>query len=179
MFAALTLAAGPALACPSVLVDETKKAQLMESVRTATSEEEAKVLNDQLWEIWANAPDSYSQELLDEGMSRRSSYDFAGAAAAFDALVEYCPHYAEGYNQRAFVNFLRQDYDAALDDLEVTLSITPDHIGALSGRALTYMGLGRNEEARRDLTEALKLNPWLPERRLMPQLEQATGGKDI
>ena len=39
------------------------------------------------------------------------------ATDALDRLVEYCPNYAEGYNQRAFVSFLRQDFEAALVEL--------------------------------------------------------------
>ena len=82
-------------------------------------------------------------------------------------LVEYCPEYAEGYNQRAFVNFLRQDFPPALGDLDRAIELSPNHIAALSGRALTLMGLGRNEEAREALKQALELNPWLSERSLL------------
>ncbi|MCY4180919.1 MAG: tetratricopeptide repeat protein, partial [Litoreibacter sp.] len=100
---------------------------------------------------------------------RRGSYDYLGALTQFDALVAYCPDYAEGYNQRAFVHFLSGSYDKALQDLDRTLEITPDHIGALSGRALTLFELGREEQGQLALRAALAFNPWLPERfRLRP-----------
>ena len=122
-----------------------------------------------LFSLWLRAPDEAAQELLDAGMKRRGSYDFLGAIAAFDRLVEYCPTYPEGYNQRAFINFLRQDYEAALVDLDATLALQPNHVGAQSGRALTLMNLGRLEEARTQLQEALENNPWLSERALLAE----------
>jgi len=81
--------------------------------------------------------------------------------------VDYCPAYAEGYNQRAFVNFLRQNFAPALEDLDRALALSPRHIAALSGKALTLMGLGRDAEAQDVLRSALELNPWLNERHLL------------
>jgi Flp pilus assembly protein TadD len=84
-------------------------------------------------------------------------------------LVEYCPDYAEGYNQRAFASFLRRDYNAALVDLNKALEIMPNHIAALSGKGMTLMGMGRNEEGQEALRGALALNPWLAERALITE----------
>ena len=100
-------------------------------------------------------------------MAKRESFDFLGARDALDALVEYCPQYAEGYNQRAFASFLRRDYAAALVDLDKTLEIMPNHIAAMSGRGLTLLGMGRTEEGQEALRNALRLNPWLAERSLI------------
>ncbi|WP_367834162.1 tetratricopeptide repeat protein [Wenxinia marina] len=97
------------------------------------------------------------------------------ARALFGRLVDYCPDYAEGYNQRAFAAFLVQDYEAALDDLDTALALNPDHVAALSGRALTLMGLGRMDEGQAALRAALALNPWLGERAMLIELP----GEDI
>jgi tetratricopeptide (TPR) repeat protein len=105
--------------------------------------------------------------MLDQGMMARSSYDFLRALDRFGALVAYCPHYAEGYNQRAFVNYMRGDYAKALPDLERALELNPLHVGALSGRALTLMALGEEAEGQKALREALEVNPWLAERHLL------------
>ncbi len=133
----------------------------------ARGQGDAKVLTDELWTLWTDAPDARAQQLLDEGMRKRSAYDFPGARDALDALVAYCPDYAEGYNQRAFVNYLRQDFAAALVDLDRVLMMSPNHIAALSGKGLTLMGLGRHDEAQMALRAAVALNPWLSERSLL------------
>ena len=130
-------------------------------------EAEAQRFGNQLWEFWADAPDARAQEILDRGMTRRSAYDFLGALSDFDRLIDYCPEYAEGYNQRAFVHYLRRDFAAALRDLNRALELSPQHVAALSGRALSLLGLSRLDEARATLQEALNLNPWLPERYLL------------
>ncbi|KIC41567.1 hypothetical protein RA27_10035 [Ruegeria sp. ANG-R] len=140
---------------------------LIAQTQSATSERDARVIAGQMWQYWTDAPDARAQTLLDRGMARREAWDLLGALEELDALVGYCPDYAEGYNQRAFVNYLRQDYGAALIDLDRAIALSPNHVAALSGRALSLLGLNRLDEARAALTGALELNPWLSERALL------------
>jgi len=162
---------GQATECPTPPDHRAALSDLFAAAKQAEGEAEARRLNTQMWELWADAPDATAQGWLDEGMSRRESFDFAGAIAAFDALIAYCPDYAEGYNQRAFVNFIRQEYDAALPDLDRAVALQPRHTGALTGQALTLIALQRPAEAALALRRALELNPWLSERHLLPSLE--------
>jgi tetratricopeptide (TPR) repeat protein len=168
------MAASSAVAdtCPAAPDHSDALAGLIQSLQEAKDSSAAHMISNQMWSYWADAPDTYAQELLDEGMSRRSAYDFDGAMLAIEALIAYCPDYAEGYNQRAFVNFLRGDYAAALPDLERAVQMSPRHIAAMTGQAMTLMALQRNAEAALILRAALALNPWLSERSLLPILEQ-------
>ncbi|MGV6805675.1 MAG: tetratricopeptide repeat protein [Ruegeria sp.] len=152
--------------CPPAPDHSVRYDELVGQIQQAETEMAAREISNKMWELWADAPDEAAQSVLDRGMSRRSAWDLLGALQDFDRLIEYCPEYAEGYNQRAFVNFLRQDFESALTDLDRALELSPNHIAAMSGRALTLMGLQRMEEARVALAEALALNPWLPERHL-------------
>lgn len=164
----------PALAhaqCPPVPDRDDALAALFTQARQAPDARAAAPLSQRMWAIWADAPDDRAQEMLDRGMARREAFDFGAAEAAFDALVEYCPDYAEGYNQRAFVAFLRGDFDAALVDLDRALARQPLHVAALSGKALTLIELGREADAQDALGRALSLNPWIPERRLKRDLD--------
>ena len=167
------LAAGPALAdtCAEAPDHSAALSGLIVAAQQAPDEMSARLISNDMWALWADAPDDHAQELLDEGMTRRSAYDFDGAVVALDALVTYCPDYAEGYNQRAFVRFLQQDFEAALPDLERAIALSPRHIAALAGQAMTLVALERNGEAAMVLRTALKMNPWLSERRLLPLLE--------
>ncbi len=115
VFAALLLLSLPAPAiadCPPVPATVEARAALLAQIRTAPDEATARGLMDRLWRLWTEAPDARAQALLDHGMDRREAYDFAAAEADFDELVGYCPDYAEGWNQRAFVRFLRGNYEA-------------------------------------------------------------------
>tara|TARA_R110002033_G_scaffold64188_5_gene115192 strand:- start:255 stop:833 length:579 start_codon:yes stop_codon:yes gene_type:complete len=171
--------------CPAPADHSDELATLFEQARAAPTEMAARAATDGLWKVYLRAPDAEAQAVLDRGMARRDSYDYLGAKTDFDRLIAYCPDYAEGWNQRAFVYYLQGDFVRALADLDEALARTPDHVPAQSGRALTLMQLGQREEARAQLLEALANNPWLSERALIapgaplgPQ-PPADPGKDI
>ncbi|WP_166415959.1 tetratricopeptide repeat protein [Cochlodiniinecator piscidefendens] len=164
---ALIVAPVVAHACPNVGERPDRYGEIYQELQTVENEAEARLLGNELWEFWAVAPDVQAQELLDLGMTRRAQFDFDGATESFSALIEYCPHFAEGYNQRAFVSFIQSDYVSALQDLERAIELAPDHIAAIAGQGLTLRQLGRTEAAQTALRRALALNPWLPERQYM------------
>jgi Flp pilus assembly protein TadD len=67
-----------------------------------------------------------------------------------------------------------------LTDLDRAIELSPNHVAALSGRALSLLGLKRLDEARDALNTALELNPWLSERALLePGGLLDPPGKDI
>lgn len=165
--------------CPEAELDHAREAELFEELKAAPDHAAAGRINGALWELWTTAPDPAAQKMLDSGMARLRRGDLATAHEDFDALVAYCPDYAEGYNQRAFAFYLQQSFAPALEDLDRALARSPNHVGAHSGRALTLMGLGRDAEALEALRLALTLNPWLSERALVPVLEERLGAKDL
>ncbi len=153
--------------CPAAPDIGARVAALLEKARGAPDAKSARPITDALWELWAKAPNEQAQAVLDRGMRRRAAFDLLGAISEFDRLIAYCPTYAEGYNQRAFAHFIRQDYPAALSDLDRALALSPQHVAAMAGRALTLMGLGQMREGQTALRQALKVHPWLPERRMV------------
>ncbi len=172
----------PALAetCPPAPDHSDALNRLEEEAQAATSESAARDVSDRMWELWADAPNAKAQAVLDRGMQKRLGADYAGAIAEFDDLIAYCPDYAEGYNQRAFVHFILRDYASALPDLDRALDLSPGHIGARAGLALTLMQLGQIDEARAELEVALGQNPWMSERHLLDDGGPlAPAGKDI
>lgn len=176
---ALAVSAAPAFAqaCPEPPDYTAELKPLLDGLQMATSETEARPFTAMMWDVYLRAPDDVAQSVLDRGILRQRSFDLAGAKSDFDTLVNYCPDYAEGYNQRAFTNYLAGRYDDALGDLDRAISLSPTHVGALSGRALTLMQMGRLEEARIQMLEAVEFNPWLSERALL-EFGQPLGPKD-
>ncbi|NBD30423.1 MAG: tetratricopeptide repeat protein [Alphaproteobacteria bacterium] len=172
----LALIAGPALAdCPEPPDYAEAMSDALAQLQASDNEMEAREVNGQLWEMWLDAPDERAQAMLDEGMARRESYDFLGSIDTLSRLVDYCPDYAEGYNQRAFSYFLARDFERAVADLERTIALNPEHIGALSGMALALIEQGRPAEAVPWLRRAVDLHPYLAERALLDSLP----GEDI
>ena len=153
--------------CPPPPNIEEAQDRLLAQIQAAPNESAARIISKQLWDLWAKAPDQHAQTILDRGLRAHAAWEFDAAIEAFADLIAYCPDYAEGYNQKAFVNFIRQEYAAALEDLDKAIERSPKHVAAISGKALTLMGLGRNDEAQEVLRAALAMNPWLPERRFL------------
>ncbi|WP_341211509.1 hypothetical protein [uncultured Limimaricola sp.] len=174
MIRATTMVLGLALAapawgrdCPAPPDHAEEIAGLLDRLAQAGDPLQAQRLMNALWELWLDAPDAEAQDLLDRAMDLREAGQGAEAMALLDQLIEDCPDYAEGWNQRAFIHYLQAAHEAALADLDAALARQPDHVGALSGRALALMGLGRDADARRALERALAHNPWLLERGLI------------
>lgn len=171
---ALAVMVGPALSfaaaaqeCPASADVSEELEGLFAQAQAATDFKQGRAVSDAMWQVWLRAPDAAAQATLDRGMSARDSFDFEGAKRAFTELIVYCPDYAEGWNQRAYINFLREDYAAALTDLDRALELQPRHVAAQSGRGLTLMNLGRIAEARTQMLAAVANNPWLSEAALL------------
>lgn len=156
-----------AQSCPPAPDVTDAVAAVLQDIRAAGSEMDARGISPRLWALWTKAPDARAQALLDEGLARLRVSDFETAYATLTELTQYCPDYAEGYNQRAFVSYLTQRFEPALADLNQALALSPNHTAAMSGKVLTLIGLGRAEAAQAVLRKALALDPWIPERRLL------------
>lgn len=153
--------------CPAPVDVSAELEGLFAKAQAAENFREGQAASDAMWKVWLRAPDDAAQTVLDQGMAARGSFDFVEAYAQFSRLTEYCPDYAEGWNQRAYISFLREDYSAALGDLDRALELQPRHVAAQSGRGLTLMKLGRIAEARTQMLDAVKNNPWLSEKALL------------
>lgn len=155
--------------CPAPPDHSEALTALFDAARAAPNEGAARGLSGEMWELWIDAPDEPAQTLLTQGISALRVSNFVEAFDAFDRLVEYCPDYAEGWNQRAFAHFLTENYENALADLLRADEINPRHTGVLTGVALTLIALDREDDAQPFLKRAVALNPWISERHLLKE----------
>ena len=143
---------------------------LLQRLFVAKTEAEGRLAESAVWEHWFDeAPDEQVHEWLQQGRKKRESYDYAAAQSLFDQVVDAAPDYAEGYNQRAFVRFLREDLDGSLADLEKTLAFKPWHFGALSGMYHVLRLQNRHTAAFELLRQAVAIHPWIQERGALPK----------
>lgn len=160
MFSIATAAASP---LPSKEQDA-----LFDALKAAPTEADARRIENDIWMSWLDAaPTSDIRTKLDTAMQRRDSFDLKGAKDLLDEVVEEAPDYSEGWNQRAFVYFLQGNHEASLEDIERALDLEPRHFGALSGRAMILMTMGRVELGQKALREAVEIHPFLKERGML------------
>ncbi len=145
-----------------------ERSRLFEELRNAPTEPAARAAEDAIWKMWmAQGPTPEVRRDVAQAMDARGSYDFDKALGILDGVVAAAPDYAEGWNQRAFIWFLKENYDESLADLDRTLELEPKHFGALAGKALVLMRQGRTELSQEALRQAIEIDPWLKERHML------------
>ena len=82
------------------------------------------------------------------------------ALQLLDAVVELAPDYAEGWNRRAYVYFLQNNYEGAVGDLRRALALDPNHFKALEGLARILRDSGQKKSALQAYKQILKINPF-------------------
>ena len=158
---------------PDPKTANAEREPMFEALLKARNEAQGRKRASSIWESWHKAPNQKAQELLNIGKSKLREANYVAAQELLTELIEYCPTYAEGWNQRAFAKFLAGDLEGSLEDLDRTLQLEPRHFGALAGRGLTLLRQGRTLLAHKALREAVAIHPWIGERHLLPP-EQKT-----
>ncbi len=118
--------------------------------------------------------------LMSQAASSMKSKDYPKALDILDGIVRLHPEYVEGWNRRATVHFLAEDYGQSLADIEQVLRREPRHWGALAGMAMILIAVDKEDEAVVVMDRALEIHPYLEdmkERRDRIALE--LGGADI
>jgi len=114
-----------------------------------------------LWQIWCRSGIPEVDRLLGQGVEAMERQELEEARVLFTRIIERAPDFAEGWNKRATVRYLAEDYAGAVADCEETLARNPNHFGALSGRGLCHMALGQYREAAALFRRALAVHPHL------------------
>jgi len=71
------------------------------------------------------------------------------------------PQFAEGWNKRATIRYLRQNFAASIGDCQETLTRNPNHFAASAGQGLCHMALDEYREAVICFRRALEIHPHL------------------
>ena len=92
-----------------------------------------------IWDIWSIAENIEAQEIFDEGNNMMDRGSLEEAIALFTQVIDIKPDFAEGWNKRATVLFLKGELEASISDIQKTLELEPRHFGALDGLAEIYL----------------------------------------
>ena len=166
---------------PKVPADKTRGLDfLFGALKAAPDEASAKHVEARIWAIWLQTPSDTVSLLMMRSKAAMEAQNSEVALKLLDAVVKLRPDYIEGWNRRATLYYLKNDYAHSLADIEQVLAREPRHFGALAGLGMIMQDLGDEKRALDAFRKALAVNPHLdkvPE--LVKTLSEKVEGRDI
>jgi tetratricopeptide (TPR) repeat protein len=129
-----------------------------------------------LWRTWCRSGNAGVDRIFRAGIEAMQQGKLDKAEGEFARVIEMAPGFAEGWNKRATVRFMRRDFAGSIADCQETLARNPNHFGASSGQGLCHMSLGQYREAAVCFRRALEIHPHLDAVRHNLGLAEAEGG---
>jgi tetratricopeptide (TPR) repeat protein len=166
---------------PRVGADKTKGLDfLFGALKVAPDEESAKHVEARIWALWSQTSSDTSALLMTRAKAAMDAKQMDVALKLLDAVVRLKPDYIEGWNRRATLYYLQNDYTRSLRDIEQVLVREPRHFAALAGLGMIMQELGDDKRALDAFRKALAINPHLeklPD--LVKTLSEKVEGRDI
>lgn len=135
---------------------------LFAELARAKSAEEAKAIESAIFQVWMQSGSPSVDLLMGRGLDALAEKDLGRARFYFDEVVLLAPGFVEGWDKRAAISFVEDDYASALKDIERVLALEPRHFGAMGGLALILRDLGDKKGALEVYRRVLKIYPRLP-----------------
>jgi len=153
---------------------------LLDRLQVAPSSAEADLLAEEVWARFYDSGSASVDLLLQRGIAAQAQGQLDLAADFFADVVEFAPNFAEGWNRRAGLEYLRGEYVAAMEDLAKAIELQPRHFGAMVGLGLILERLGSAEGAYQAFSDALVIYPFSAEAKAgVERLEKQVKGRQL
>ncbi len=149
---------------------------LFDRLKQAKSEAEAQRVHAMIAVEFLRSGSDTIDLLMFRAISAIENQDMSLALDLLDTVIALKPDYAEGWNKRATLYFMKRDYGKALSDVEMVLRLQPRHYAAMSGLAQMLHELGDDKHALEALKQVLAIYPMNSE--VAKQLEELQGTID-
>ncbi|MEL7528948.1 MAG: tetratricopeptide repeat protein [Pseudomonadota bacterium] len=141
--------------------EQSRLDQLFDDLAQSGEPSDAERAAREIQMIWMESGSDTVDILMSRAGQAIQADDHALALDLLDVVVILKPSFAEGWNRRATVHYMREDFGKSLVDIERTLALEPRHWGALSGLAIIQRRLGFDDDALVTFKRALEVNPGL------------------
>lgn len=149
---------------------------LLDALAASPSESAAEALEQRILSAWLQSGSDTVDLLMQWSIKAMQEKNFPLALELLNEVVILKPDFAEGWNKRATVRYLRRDFRRSIADCQETLARNPNHFGAASGQGLCHMSLGEAREAAVYFRRALEIHPHLDAVRHNLALAETKGG---
>ena len=129
-----------------------------------------------LWSTWCRSGDLEADQVFRSGVEAMQQAKLTDAEESFDRVIALKPGFAEGWNKRATVRYMRRNFSGSIADCQQTLARNPNHFGAAAGQGLCHLSLNEFREAAVCFRRALEIHPHLDAVRHNLALAEAEGG---
>jgi tetratricopeptide (TPR) repeat protein len=171
----------PPAKLPKVSADKTRGLDfLFGALKAAPDEASAKHVEGRIWALWSQTSSDTTALLMTRAKTALDAKQVDLSIELLSAVIKLRPDYIEGWNRRATLYYLQNDYTRSLQDIEQVLVREPRHFGALAGLGMIMQELGEDKRALEAFRKALEVNPHLekvPE--LVKTLTEKVEGRDI
>jgi tetratricopeptide (TPR) repeat protein len=153
---------------------------LFGALKAAPDAASAKAVENRIMALWVASGSDTADLLMSRVKTAMDGQDLDLAIKLLDAIIDLQPNYAEAWNRRATVYFLKKEYGQSLTDIRQVLAREPRHFGAIAGLGMIMQELGEEKRALEAFRRALDLHPHLqkiPD--LIKGLTEKVDGRDI
>ena len=98
-------------------------APLLDQLKSAKDTAEAMALEARIWAAWMTSGDDKIDAAVQQSTALLRLQLFDESLAILDTVVAKAPDYAEGWNRRATLLYMMQEYDRSLADIQRVLTL--------------------------------------------------------
>lgn len=135
--------------------------QLFFDLKRERNERAAERISRKIWAEWFKSGSASIDLMMDWSQEAVKAKKYHVALDFLDQIVTLQPEFAEGWNRRATLHFMMNNYSKSIVDIKRTLALEPRHFGALSGWGMILKNTGRKEQALKVFTQALEIYPMM------------------
>jgi tetratricopeptide (TPR) repeat protein len=147
---------------PRIGADRTRGLDfLFGALKAAPDQASAKHVEGRIWALWTQTSSDTTMLLMTRAKTAIEKKQLEVALKLLDKVVLLRPEYVEGWNRRATLYYLQNDYAKSLSDIREVLKREPRHFGALAGLGMIMQEVGDDKRALDAFRKALEINPHL------------------
>ena len=156
------------------------RADLYARLAAAKDSDETAGLVGLLMHAYSESGSDTGDLLLQRARKAIGAEAYSDASKILDATIALLPDWAEGWNARATMRYLEDDYDGSMADIAQTLKREPRHLGALMGMATILATRGKREQALEVYERVQAIAPhWRNVEEPIEKLKAALAGQEL
>src|SRR5678815_633340 len=95
-----------------------------------------------LWRTWCRSGNSEADRIFRAGVDAMQKNKLEEAENEFTHVIGIAPDFAEGWNKRATVRYMRKNFAGSIAGCQEALARNPKHSGAASAQRVCHMWHG-------------------------------------